>query len=62
MGRPETSTSQRNIPTRDIYRADTHPQRAGTRSHRIMIVALFLEPLRETRDPTFAHNVAVRVP
>ena len=26
---PETSTNQRNIPTRDIYRADIHPPRSG---------------------------------
>ncbi|GAY58439.1 hypothetical protein CUMW_186990 [Citrus unshiu] len=29
MGRPETSTSQKNILIRDIYRADTHPPKSG---------------------------------
>ncbi|KAL9441228.1 hypothetical protein AB3S75_019828 [Citrus x aurantiifolia] len=29
MGQLEMSTNQRNIPTRDIYRADTHPPRSG---------------------------------
>ncbi|GAY64346.1 hypothetical protein CUMW_232820 [Citrus unshiu] len=59
---------QRRVSARGIYRPETYtelipiPQRAGTRSHRITIVALFPEPLKETRDPTFAHNVAVRVP
>ncbi|KDO56728.1 hypothetical protein CISIN_1g041934mg [Citrus sinensis] len=29
MGRPETSTSQKSIPTRDIYRAGAHPPKSG---------------------------------
>ncbi|GAY61672.1 hypothetical protein CUMW_211860 [Citrus unshiu] len=68
MSQPETSTGQGNIPTRVIYRPESYtepipiPQKAGTRSHRITVVALFPEPLQETRDPTFAHNVAVKVP
>ena len=54
--------------TRKTYRPEVYaepiliPSKAGTRSHKITTVALLPEPLRETRDPTFAHNVAVRVP
>ena len=64
----QTWADQRWVPARGIYRPETYtepipiPQRAGTRSHRITTVALFPKSLRETRDPTFAHNVAVRVP
>lgn len=66
--RGQTWADQRQVPTRGIYRLEVYtepipiPQKTGTRSHRITVVALFPEPLRETRDPTFAHNAAVRVP
>ncbi|GAY55563.1 hypothetical protein CUMW_165130 [Citrus unshiu] len=64
----QTWADQRRASARGIYRPETYteqipiPQRAGTRSHKITTVALFPEPLRETRCPTFAHNVAVGVP
>ncbi|KAL9413857.1 hypothetical protein AB3S75_042364 [Citrus x aurantiifolia] len=55
-------------PWYEIYQLETYteqipiPQGAETRSHEITTAALCPEPLRETRCPTFTHNLEVGVP
>ena len=57
-----TRAEQRRILTRGIYRADTRPPRGGNTISQDRGSCAFPEPLQETRDPTFAHHAAVRVP
>ena len=57
-----TWADHRRIPTRVIYRAGTRPPKSENTISQNHGSCAFPEPLRETRDPTFAHSAAVRVP
>ena len=57
-----TRAEPRRILTRGIYRAGTRTPKSRSTISQNRGSCAFPEPLREMRDPTFAHDAAVRVP